>query len=262
MTRLAVLAPASPIRSFSLVASLVAGLMLGFSAPAVAEAEDTMLTGKKISNYIKTMLKEHKIAGTPQINPKEKHNPCPGGITAAPLFKNWKTIKVTCPASPQWRLLVRVEMDDAAMATPAKSSTSRAHGAADQDSGSPAKAIALTRSMVKGEVILEGDLMMVPLSAQQNYGVFHNASDVIGRRVRTPITAKAPIKSRQLEPKYLVEEKKPVIIALSSNGIYVEMSGISLQNGQLGEAIKVENMSSGKTITGKVIGFRKISPMH
>jgi len=262
MMRQAVL-PVLPIRSFSLAASLIAALTLAMTAPALASEDDviTPLTGGEIAKHIRGLLAENNISGTPQLNLKEKHNPCPEPVEAAPLFKNWKTIKVTCPANAQWRLLVRVEMDDEKIAPARNTAISSSPEKAGRSAGTP-RALALKRSMAKGEVILEDDVLMVPISAQQSYGVFLDAGDVIGRRVRTPISANAPIKSRQLEPKYLVEEKKPVIIALSSGGIYVEMSGISLQNGQLGEAVKVENLSSGKTITGKVTGLRKISPMH
>jgi flagella basal body P-ring formation protein FlgA len=40
------------------------------------------------------------------------------------------------------------------------------------------------------------------------------------------------------------------------------MTGTALQDGQIGEFVKVENLSSGKIITGKVTGQRKISPLH
>jgi flagella basal body P-ring formation protein FlgA len=60
----------------------------------------------------------------------------------------------------------------------------------------------------------------------------------------------------------MVEQKQPVTIAFSHQGIYVEVSGVSLENGQFGEIIKVENLSSGKTVFGKVIANRKISPIH
>jgi len=262
MIRLAVL-PAFQIRSFSLAASLIAAMTLATTPPALASEGDviTPLTGGEIAQHIHALLAENNISGTAQLNLKEKHNPCPVPIAAAPLFKNWKTIKVTCPANTQWRLMVRVELDVKTTALVRKKTFSASPEKNDRADGT-LRALALKRSMAKGEVILEDDVLMVPISARQGYGVFLNAGDVIGRRVRTPISAHAPIKSRQLEPKYLVEEKKPVIIALNTGGIYVEMSGISLQNGQLGEAVKVENISSGKTITGKVTGLRKISPMH
>jgi len=251
--------PASPIRSFSLAASLAVGLALGAAMPAEASSAttpDDQLTGAEIASRINAQLARHRIAGTPAIGLKEKHNPCPGEIKVAPLFKSWKTVKVTCPANPQWRLLIRVAMEDDAAAPVLAAKTAPA------ETESSRTALALARSMGKGEVILAEDVLEIAISAQQDYGIFRNPEDIIGRRVRTPITANAPIKSRQLEPRYLVEEKKPVLIAISSGGIYVEMSGISLQNGQLGETIKVENLSSGKTVTGKVIGLRKISPLH
>jgi flagella basal body P-ring formation protein FlgA len=198
------------------------------------------------------------VAGEPQINDLDRHNACPGEIAVAPLFKNWKTVKVTCPPVPTWRLLVRVSLD---VDTGRKAAPLAQHRQTKSKSAVQDSALALRRSMVKGELIQAHDIITVPVSPQQNYAVFYNKEDLIGRRVRTPITAKDPIKSRQLEPRYLVEEGKPVTIAFSTGGIFVEMSGISLQNGQAGEVVKVENLSSGKTITGKVIGARKISPI-
>ncbi len=250
--------PTIATRFSSLAVKVMATLGLGLALPAIAAEQP--LTGADIGRAITAVLSRHKITGSPQINPAEIHNPCPGGVTVAPLFSNWKTVKVTCPQDPQWRHLVRVELDQPRGKIATQSPKNRKIKSADKPGS--LTALALNRSVVKGEMIMAEDVIEVSISAQQNYGVFHSADDVIGRQVRTPITAKNPIKSRQLEPRYLVEEKKPVLIAYSLNGIYVEMSGISLQNGQSGETVKVENLSSGKTIIGKVIGLRKISPMH
>jgi len=250
--------PTIATRFSSLAVKITVALGLGYALPVMAAEQS--LTGAEIDHVIKAELSRHQIAGQPQINPAEAHHPCPSGINVAPLFNSWKTIKVTCPDDPKWRFLVRVEMDQPHRKTAIRSTKKRTIKTNDQPGS--LTALALNRSVVKGEMIMAEDIIEVSISAQQNYGVFHSADDVIGRQVRTPITAKNPIKSRQLEPRYLVEEKKPVLIAYSQNGIYVEMSGISLQNGQSGEMVKVENLSSGKTIIGKVIGVRKISPMH
>ncbi len=244
----------------------------------------TLMTGVELINQINATLGKHDIDGNPLVNPKQKFIRCDHDFNIKPLFKSWKTIKLTCPSDDKWRLLVRVKInafdnplttsdtnsDSMAIPLPKPKpkpeiSTAKSVSYASQDapqSKHHLRAVALTRSMTKGEVISAADLMMISITPQQNTGIFIKPDDLIGRRVKTAIHANKPIYSHQLAPFYMVEQKKPVTIAFSHQGIYVEMTGVSLENGQFGEVIKVENLSSGKTVFGKVIGNRKISPIH
>ena len=244
----------------------------------------TLMTGVELINQINATLGKHDIDGNPLVNPKQKFIRCDHDFNIKPLFKSWKTIKLTCPSDDKWRLLVRVKInafdnplttsdtnsDSMAIPLPKPKpkpeiSTAKSVSYASQDapqSKHHLRAVDLTRSMTKGEVISAADLMMISITPQQNTGIFIKPDDLIGRRVKTAIHANKPIYSHQLAPFYMVEQKKPVTIAFSHQGIYVEMTGVSLENGQFGEVIKVENLSSGKTVFGKVIGNRKISPIH
>ena len=56
----------------------------------------------------------------------------------------------------------------------------------------------------------------------------------------------------------MVEEVGEVVIFGSAGGISVDMLGFARENGQIGDWIKVENASSGKTIRAKVIGEKKL----
>ena len=235
-----------------------------------------LMTGSDINDQIKQYLDQHHIQGTPVIRMEQKFLSCDEAFDIEPLFSNWKTLKLTCPGNAQWRLMVRMTLDDdtpiptasgqtstsVATPTPTVSVPSSGKAVPLPPQGEGLRAVALRRSMTKGEIITKGDLMMIPISAQQNYGLFINPEDLIGRRIRTPVNAADPVKARQLEPRYLVEKNKLVTIAVSVNGLYVEMTGKALQDGQIGEFVKAENLSSGKTITGKVTGQRKISPLH
>ena len=236
-----------------------------------------MMTGADINTQIRQHLKENNIKGEAMIKMEQKFLACDDALDIAPLFSNWKTLKLTCPSNDQWRLMVRMVLDDdhmpsptapavtstsVAATTPAVAAPSSGKAVPLPPQGGGLRAVALRRSMTKGEIITRGDLMMIPISAQQNYGLFINPEDLIGRRIRTPVNATDPVRARQLEPRYLVEKNKLVTIAVSVNGLYVEMTGKALQDGQIGEVVKAENLSSGKTITGKVTGQRKISPLH
>lgn len=222
-----------------------------------------LMTGVELTDQINSTLEKHDINGTPLVNPKQKFIACDENLYIHPLHDSWKTLKLTCPSNEQWRLLVRVKIDTSGFsATPPSSRTQDHPAATKKKADHHLYAVALNRSMTKGEVITEEDLEIIPITAQQNTGIFVDPDDLVGRRIKTAIHTNKPIYSHQLEPYYMVEQKKPVTIAFSHQGIYVEMSGISLENGQFGEVIKVENLSSGKTVFGKVIGNRKISPIR
>ena len=70
--------------------------------------------------------------------------------------------------------------------------------------------LALGRSMSRGDVIMPRDVitMAVPLNAAS--GVFFDPEDIIGRKLKTSVTARKPIQARHLKPKWLVEEDDEV----------------------------------------------------
>ena len=65
--------------------------------------------------------------------------------------------------------------------------------------------------------------------------------DIVGRKLKTSVTARKPIQARHLKPKWLVEEDDEVVIQNQAGGISVDMVGLALENGQYGEWIKVQN---------------------
>ena len=119
----------------------------------------------------------------------------------------------------------------------------------------------LTRSLARGEVILAEDLALVPLPQNSLIGVFHNPADLVGRRVKSAVTANRPVKSHQLEVDFMVDSDSEVLIVSMGGGISVDMLGFALENGQFGDWINVENASSGKTIRAKIIGEKKVAVM-
>ena len=119
--------------------------------------------------------------------------------------------------------------------------------------------VVLTRSLVRGEVILAEDLALEPFPQNTMIGVFHNPADLVGRRVKLAVTANRPVKSHQLEMAFMVDVDSEVLIVSMGGGISVGMLGFAKENGQFGDWIDVENASSGKTIRAKVIGEKKVA---
>ena len=62
-----------------------------------------------------------------------------------------------------------------------------------------------------------------------------------------------------MKPKWLVEEDDDVVIQNKVGGISVDMVGLALENGQYGEWIRVQNVSSGIIVVGQIKNKKIIS---
>lgn len=81
----------------------------------------------------------------------------------------------------------------------------------------------------------------------------HSLSEVVGRRVRRPIGKNNTIKMDYLDAREVVRRGDTVIIVAEKGGLKVTTKGVAKDNGSSGEMIRVENISSGKVITGRVV---------
>jgi flagella basal body P-ring formation protein FlgA len=61
-----------------------------------------------------------------------------------------------------------------------------------------------------------------------------------------------------LEEPLLVVRGKDVTAIVSVSGMHVTLTGQALDNGRMGETVRVKNKASGKIITGEVIGHRMV----
>jgi flagella basal body P-ring formation protein FlgA len=118
--------------------------------------------------------------------------------------------------------------------------------------------VALAHSVSRNDVIADSDLVMVTMPARNALGAFFDPVDVVGRRMKTSLSAHKPLMARHLHPDFVVEEGQEVLISSSAGGISVNMIGYALENGQIGEWVGVENAGSRKTIRAKIIGEKKV----
>jgi len=92
----------------------------------------------------------------------------------------------------------------------------------------------------------QGDLIALPESA-------------IGRSLRVNLGAGQALLGRHLEHDWQVEKGAPVTIASGAGPILIQTSGVALEPGQLGQAIRVSNARSGQLVHVIVTGPNKVT---
>jgi len=247
----------------------VAAILAGQAALA-----DQRLTGAEVAQLITDRLAEVYLEGKPALAPTRQFPTCGGEVTVAPLFGGWNTVSVRCDVDGGWRFAIRTNLTTTPAPVPVAEfnadlwNKGPISALADAGAGTtqvpPSGAfdeldvVMLTRSLARGDVITPDDVALRPVPARNVSSVFFAPADVVGRRMKTPLSARRPLQTRHLMPAFMIEEDSKVLITSRAGGISVDMVGYALENGQFGDWIEVQNANSGKTVMAKVIDEKKV----
>ncbi len=103
----------------------------------------------------------------------------------------------------------------------------------------------------KGSVLSPGDFR---LERRATRGArYPKKENLIGSIAKTTIKAGRAIKEYAIEPDYAVKRRKSVKIIYQRGGIHIELLGLALQNGRIGDIVKVKNISTNKVLRCKVL---------
>lgn len=227
------------------------------------------LDGASASQMIIDRLAREGLEGTPTIKAGREFPACDGTVSVEPMFGSWSTVSLACDGASKWRFVIRTNLTTRPQPVPMRefqagvpmkgpierAVTSRSGGS---DITDMIDVVALKRSVRKNAMIGADDLMLVPVPARNTMGAFFDPADLVGRRMKSSLTAQKPVLARHLHPDWMVEEGNEVLIVSATGGISVDMLGFSLENGQIGDWVSVENASSGKTVRAKIIGEKKV----
>ena len=118
----------------------------------------------------------------------------------------------------------------------------------------------LARTMQRGEKITDADLEWQPVRENQaQFGVLTRREDIVGRLLRTIGRPGVPLRSSDLQREIVVAKGSLVTIVLRVASLQLTAQGKALEDGGMGETIKVTNLQSKLTVEGKVEGPSTVS---
>ena len=188
----------------------------------------------------------HQI--TPHLSANRGFPPCVGDIAIAPMDDSWARISLTCPDTAGWQRIIRSDA--------IHPQDSRTPGTAAAAGGT---AIVLTESLPRGTILQAHHLTERPVRATGQGDLLTDPDHAIGRALRSNLGAGAPLLGRHLAHDTAVSRDRPVTIALAQAPIVIEASGIALDDGQLGQNIRVRNISSDRILHVTVTGPNKVA---
>lgn len=117
-----------------------------------------------------------------------------------------------------------------------------------------------TRRLAAGEMIAEADLSLadVPLASLPG-AALRLSSDLVGKEVQRALLPGRPIVATSVREPRAVRRGDQVQIAFTGAGIALTAPGRALQDGVLGEEIRVVNLASNRTITATAAGSGRVT---
>ena len=241
--------------SFSAI-NLVFGLTLFFvpsqGQGALNNAQDDEIIrdviGVEIKEAVNEYLKIHQIQGSPMVRDDKFYFTCGDNLEIQATNETFKTIRVSCAYPVERSSYIRTRLMGSEQIPSLKNDNKDAQ----------AVRIVLAHSVSAGELLTEENLKSVVLPHYSGFGGFFDLTHVLGRKTKTSLREGTVLLSRHLVPNWTIQAEQQVDIENTLSGIYVTTVGIALENGHVGDIIKVKNLNSDTVIEGFVINRKKI----
>ena len=219
-----------------------------------AETALERVTGAQIRVVIQAELAEYGLLVEPSITPNRLLRTCEGDFEVEKAFGGWQTVRVTCKQVNPWDIFVRTGYQPNTQAKDEKSKEK----SQKSDNLDLMQRVIIVRPVSRGDFLEREDLGLQTLS-RSGGGGFTDIDELVGRRAKKSLRAGLVLHDRHLQPDWMVQAKQTVSVVNNTGGIHVTTAGIALENGRLGDLVKVKNLSSNSILYGFVAGTKKIS---
>lgn len=117
-----------------------------------------------------------------------------------------------------------------------------------------------TRRMLPGEVIGEGDLATVPMAIERlGDTIVTDRAKLIGLAGRRQLVPGRPIQTGSVGAPIVVERNRPVQLIFEDGELRLSAQGRALQDGGVGDTVRVMNSASNVVVTGTVRGPKTVT---
>ena len=116
-----------------------------------------------------------------------------------------------------------------------------------------------TRTIAKGGVIAEDDIAWIEVrSGDVQRRTATDLEQIVGQEAKRQIRPDSPIRSNDLWPPRLVRKGRLVTLTVQTRYMLLQTNGQAVEDGALGDVVRVLNLKSRKTVRGIISGDGEI----
>jgi flagella basal body P-ring formation protein FlgA len=228
------------------------------AAGGAVSAQPSAQIGSQASmfNQVKTWLSEtHKVkADQVQIaplDPRVQVQSCPKSLIVDHPFSSKDTVRVRC-ADPVWQIYLQVSMPLAATTAPAAAAS-----AGSMNASTAPKTVVVPKRLIQRGTVIEAD-MLEEVSQQggnTDSSLLQSTKDALAAEAVRDLSAGQALRVSDIRRAILVKQGQLVTMTVGDkSGFLITVRVEALQDGRMGEQVKLKNTESGRQISGIVTG--------
>ncbi|MAU42103.1 MAG: flagella basal body P-ring formation protein FlgA [Kordiimonas sp.] len=118
---------------------------------------------------------------------------------------------------------------------------------------------ALKTMKAPGETITRADVVWITIpKARMSHSIIRQQGNLIGQTPRRPLQARTALRDSDVQPPVLVRKGSNVTMTIQAPGMMLSTIGRALQNGGMGDVIKLLNSTSHQTVMAQVTGLNEV----
>jgi flagella basal body P-ring formation protein FlgA len=182
------------------------------------------------------------------LDPRLQVQSCSAPLELDTPFSSLETVRVRCP-DPVWQLYVRVSYQDGALPEPQQVE-------APKPPEARRRVLAVSASLPRGAALTPDLVRWVEVDAAlPGPQALERLVDIEHMELARPIRAGTPIRSYDLRPVLMVKRGQSVLMEIGQGqGFRISARLEALQDGRMGEQIRLKNAESGRQLSGVVMG--------
>ncbi len=227
-------------------------------AVGAALAQPTGQIGSQASmfNQVKTWLSETHKVKTEQVqiaplDPRVQVQSCPKSLIVDHPFSSKDTVRVRC-ADPVWQIYLQVSMPLAAAPASAAASS-----AGSLNTSAAPKTVVVPKRLIQRGTVIEAD-MLEEVSQQggnTDSSLLQSTKDALAAEAVRDLSAGQALRVSDIRRAILVKQGQLVTMTVGDkSGFLITVRVEALQDGRMGEQVKLKNTESGRQISGIVTG--------
>jgi len=233
-----------------------------------AQPSPQMGSQASLFNQVKTWMADtHKVkadeVNIAPLDPRVQIQSCGKALAVDHPFSSKDTVRVRC-ADPVWQVYLQVSMPPTANSQAAVAATSSgkpsgsgAPTGATASAAPAVKTVVVPKRLIQRGTVIEADMLEEVSQAAGNVdnSMLQSLKDALTAEAVRDLSAGQALRSSDIRRAILVKQGQLVTMNVGDkSGFLITVRVEALQDGRMGEQVKLKNTESGRQISGVVVG--------
>jgi len=239
------------------------------SCMPLAESAQANSTGESMSLQVRQWMSQTHGVNTKDVviaplDERVKVQSCQKPLNVDHPFASKETVRVRC-AEPVWQLYLQVSMPIARANAPAgvapaavQNSGAPQNAATQQSLNNLPKTIVISRRLLQRGIILQPDMLEEVQASPGNVDtqLLNTVKDAQQAELTRDIPAGQPLRVSDIRRAILVKQGQTVMLSIGNKSEFqISIRMEAMQDGKLGDQVKLKNPESGRQVSGVVTGL-------